>query len=84
MIFVYYEAKQGFTRHPAEMGAPEIETFLSHLAQETSVSASTQHCFATHLLEAGYDIRTVRELLGHKDGKVTMIYAHVPIAGQNS
>jgi integron integrase len=56
----------------------EVKRAVRIVGIEKRVSCHTfRHSFATHLLQNGYDIRTVQELLGHKDVKTTMIYTHV-------
>ena len=75
------DPRSGITRrhHLHESG---LHRAIKQAVQKTGipkrVSCHTfRHSFATHLLQNGYDIRTVQELLGHKDVKTTMVYTHV-------
>jgi len=79
------ETKTYRRHHIHETGVQRAVKYARLAAGVTSnVTPHTfRHCFATHLLQNGYNIRVVQELLGHKDVKTTMIYTHIMLpAGQ--
>jgi len=64
-------------RHESVLQWALKEATLKSGISKSASCHTLRHSFATHLLEYGYDIRTVQELLDHKDVSTTMIYTHV-------